>query len=455
MTERPTMLHLGSGKRNLTGFLNIDLDPAADLQHDLRRPLPFEDAAFEGIFSEHFIEHLTAADAGRFLRECLRVLKPGGRLRLATPDLDAVIAAYQGNWRDQPWIKQFGIGGLTNRACMLNLSLREWGHQWVYNEEELRRQLLSAGFCGVRRFDVGVSAEPLFRTAEYRTDSLVLEARSPLPTKRPSDLPPALVSVLLPAYHTAFFPIAFRSALEQTYKNLEVIVSDDSPNDDTERLVTACGDPRVSYVRNTPALGSRNNYLACFARAQGEYIKFLNDDDYLAPNCVERMVAVLDQCPQVALVTSYRQQVDAEGKPLPDRPFTAPLTRGDMIIDGTAIMDVLMRRLTNFIGEPTTTLFRRTQADAEPDFMSLGGTAVHWNVDVAIWAHLLQVGALAYLREPLSFFRRHPGQEQHQSGVDVLNRTAWTQIRELWAGLGRPIQARDGASCIPLPKVAG
>jgi len=56
--------------------------------------LPFRDASFDAVYHSHVIEHLTPRDASAFLRECVRVLKPGGAIRVATPDLEAMARTY-------------------------------------------------------------------------------------------------------------------------------------------------------------------------------------------------------------------------------------------------------------------------------------------------------------------------------------------------------------------------
>lgn len=74
-------LHLCCGSRLEKGWCNLDMDPPADVRHDVRAGLPFPDEHFSHIYSEHAIEHFTAAEGLALLRECKRVLKPGGKDR--------------------------------------------------------------------------------------------------------------------------------------------------------------------------------------------------------------------------------------------------------------------------------------------------------------------------------------------------------------------------------------
>src|SRR5215210_631424 len=88
-------LNLGSGPDVRAGWLNIDFMGDADLLVDLRRPLPLPDRSAELAYSEHTLEHLDyPTDAEAFLRECLRVLRPGGVVSIGVPDGEPAIVDY-------------------------------------------------------------------------------------------------------------------------------------------------------------------------------------------------------------------------------------------------------------------------------------------------------------------------------------------------------------------------
>ena len=95
-----------------------------------------------------------------------------------------------------------------------------------------------------------------------------------------------LVSILIPAYNERFFAEALASARAQAYPALEIVVLDDSPGEAIERAVRQASDGRVRYARNRERRGFHGNFTACFQQARGEYVKFLNDDDRLLPQCV-------------------------------------------------------------------------------------------------------------------------------------------------------------------------
>ena len=74
---------------------------------------------------------------------------------------------------------------------------------------------------------------------------------------------------------------AVRSALAQTHREVEVIVSDDHSGDRTVALLREIGDPRLTVVEHAGHVGVWENWTAAVRRATGEFLIFLGDDDYL------------------------------------------------------------------------------------------------------------------------------------------------------------------------------
>jgi len=173
--HRVQKLHLGSGSIRLEGWLNIDIDATqADLKLDLRNPLPCADNSVRFVFSEHFIEHITRPEAVRLLRECWRVLVPGGTLRLSTPSLQWIVAKYL-----ERNLAEWGDLWRPATPCQLmNEGLRSWGHQFVYDADELRDVLAEAGFATVEWVGWRQSRHPELNNLEQRPyhQELIAEA---------------------------------------------------------------------------------------------------------------------------------------------------------------------------------------------------------------------------------------------------------------------------------------
>jgi SAM-dependent methyltransferase len=160
------------------------------LRHDATRPFPIETASFDWAYSEHFVEHVTPGDAVRWLAEVRRLVRPGGRIRLTTPDLRKYVEGYlnPGNGfyvehsaqiakfldrvvaagEDDPprWheLKREYFAGETETprrpAFMLNQIFFLWEHRWIYDLEELRHVAALAGF------DPGAVAERAYGEGE-------------------------------------------------------------------------------------------------------------------------------------------------------------------------------------------------------------------------------------------------------------------------------------------------
>jgi len=180
--DAPYKLNVACGRVYVDGWVNIDIDPrlpAVDLVMNVTDGLPFEDASCEIIYSEHFIEHLSITEGMSFFRESYRVLVPGGVVRTATPDLAYLVDRYTAeNWREgQDWLERRPYRFIQSPAEMLNVAFRWWGHQWLYDAEELTRRLREAGFMEFHSAEWGKSSYPAMQGRETRTESLlILEA---------------------------------------------------------------------------------------------------------------------------------------------------------------------------------------------------------------------------------------------------------------------------------------
>lgn len=142
-----TKLHLACGSNLIGGWANIDLtSDTRVIRYDLTMPLPVRSNTIRFIYSEHFIEHISLEQATRLIGECYRVLQPGGVLRMSTPSLrklvDEYLSARLSEWSD--------VGWKPSTPCrMMNEGMRLWGHQFVYDTDELKHLFEENGFCNL------------------------------------------------------------------------------------------------------------------------------------------------------------------------------------------------------------------------------------------------------------------------------------------------------------------
>jgi predicted SAM-dependent methyltransferase len=199
-------IHCGSARRIVPGWVNTDLlhFRALDetevergrlarldghlfyLEFDSRAPYPFEDASFDWAHAEHFVEHLELEQAIAWLTEIRRLLKPGGHVRLSTPDLrrylegyldpdNGFFAEHRGRLRG---LRAFRDMDVPDRpGWMVNQIFYMWGHHWIFDFEELRYAAERAGFDPAsvtrRSFQEGKVAEVAAMDIAGRNDESV------------------------------------------------------------------------------------------------------------------------------------------------------------------------------------------------------------------------------------------------------------------------------------------
>lgn len=223
---------------------------------------------------------------------------------------------------------------------------------------------------------------------------------------------PALVSIVIPAYKSAWFEEALCSALSQDHSNFEVIVSDDCATDEIKDIVEKWQKKTavpLRYIRNKPALGELLNYEQCIEMAEGKYLKYLFDDDVLAPGCVSALVAAIEKSPAIRIATSRRHRIDVKGERMVDDRANAAPVKADSVLNGNDVIRFQHKGIVNFIGEPSTVLFYREDLLAliahEDRLCNIDGELMYFLGDLVMYTKILRNSDLAYLVEPLSSFR--------------------------------------------------
>ncbi|SHI17165.1 Glycosyltransferase involved in cell wall bisynthesis [Butyrivibrio fibrisolvens DSM 3071] len=224
-----------------------------------------------------------------------------------------------------------------------------------------------------------------------------------------------LVSILIPTHERPhYFALALASAVNQTYDNIEIIISDNSSGDETQKLVEEFKKTykNIKYF-HTPDLPMWDNWQKCWDNMSddAQYINFLMDDDLFAPNKIEYMAAQFLSNPDISLVTSYRKLIDKDGNFLEDKDFNAsPFTDKLLHVKGYEAGLHFLLTGKNWIGEPTTVLFNREYTDGF--FKGWVGDEKYLILDYPLWLRLLEKGDMIYINEPLSFFRLHDENDQ-------------------------------------------
>lgn len=145
---RQLKLHLGCGRKHIPGFIHVDIQPAAHIDHvGPVNPLDWiEDQSVDLIYASHVLEHFGRKQYVDVLREWHRVLKPGGVLRLAVPDFAACAKIYHERGLED------GLSGLVGLICGGQRDAYDI-HYMIFDEPFLSASLLDVGFSSTRLWD--------------------------------------------------------------------------------------------------------------------------------------------------------------------------------------------------------------------------------------------------------------------------------------------------------------
>jgi SAM-dependent methyltransferase len=196
-------LHIGAGSNCLAGWLNSDLLPETPdvIFIDATKRLPFADCTFNYVYTEHMIEHVPYPSALMIFREAHRILLPGGKLRVSTPDAEKIvrllypqksaqeqeyIACSAGDlmglykpeksilqqkrpeWDIDPeYIRRFYPDIRVDPApFVVNNFFRSFGHQFIHTGQTIRTLFEAAGFTQIFQYSPGVSDDDQLRGLE-------------------------------------------------------------------------------------------------------------------------------------------------------------------------------------------------------------------------------------------------------------------------------------------------
>ncbi len=238
-----------------------------------------------------------------------------------------------------------------------------------------------------------------------------------------------LVSICIPTFNgEEFLKEALESVRQQTYNNIEVVISDDGSSDNSleiaENFNKECAFPVFIFNHLPSGIGA--NWNNCILNSNGEYIKFLFQDDLLRPDCIQKMVSILVDNVDLGLVACKRTIIN-ENKS--SQWALDWLTRyGDlqqkMNLPGEKlnILDIEIFKHSEFckdpynkIGEPTAVLFKKSIII---DKTGLFRTDLRQILDLEFYYRVLKFYKIAILNEKLVEFRLHPAQASQNKGID-------------------------------------
>lgn len=262
-----------------------------------------------------------------------------------------------------------------------------------------------------------------------------------------------LISICIPVYNgSKHLATALQSALEQTYPAIEIVVVDDGSTDDSSAIVEAFAakSAQIRHHRNDRNLGLVANWNRCLDLASGAWIKFLFQDDAIAPTCVETLHRRgRSGSPFVACDREYLFEGPVTEEELTWYRESRERINALLAPEGGCSPDTFSRHALaglhhNLVGEPTVTLIR---ADL---FHRIGQFNPHMVqlCDVECWLRMGCNFGVGYVPAPLATFRVHAGGTTARNRVDR---------QFLVSGLDKLALARTAArasECEPLRRVA-
>jgi glycosyltransferase involved in cell wall biosynthesis len=236
-------------------------------------------------------------------------------------------------------------------------------------------------------------------------------------------MPEELVSIIIPTYNRpAYLKAAISSVLQQTYQNIEVIVSDDFSNDNPQTIIDDFNDPRLRLRRNETNLGVGLNVTAAFKEAKGKYVAALNDDDRWQKDFLEKLVPHLESNPDVVLAFCDYYIIDVNGEV--NQKLTEEQTRREKrqgLAAGIYQPFYRLGLIDKSVFSASAAVIRKSSVEWD----KLYEAGVFWDYYMTYLSCRSGQGAY-YHPEKLAFYRIHPQSENMISG----NKNAQAKIRK-------------------------
>jgi glycosyltransferase involved in cell wall biosynthesis len=233
------------------------------------------------------------------------------------------------------------------------------------------------------------------------------------PTDARSEGRKPFVSIGLPVYNGEdYLQEALDSIAAQTYRNYEVVVSDNASTDRTADICEsyAARDPRIRYFRNPVNIGGDRNFYRSFELSRGEYFLGAAHDDRFHPEYLERVLAVLEADPEVVFGHSRAHQINGAGDVVgtyEGRPFTESSRPSERLRDAIG-----MRPVIACLGMIRSSVLRQM-----PPLVPYPASDAYWQAELALHGKLVEIPEVLFYR------RVHPNSGQR---IPIHERIRWS-----------------------------
>lgn len=207
-----------------------------------------------------------------------------------------------------------------------------------------------------------------------------------------------LISILIPNYNRGkYIAKAIQSALDQTYKKIEIIVVDNCSTDHSWNIIKSFRKNGVKIYKNPLNIGPTANFNECIRLAKGKYIKILHSDDMFEKDAVRKQVSLMEQHPKVGLVYGSVTKIDENGRELG---LVSPFDKGH-VVSGKEELKTLLK--SNYIFYSAAMI--RTECLKD---VGLFDPEIPFCNDWDLWMRICIRYDIGYIKDVVGFYRVHP-----------------------------------------------
>ena len=244
-----------------------------------------------------------------------------------------------------------------------------------------------------------------------------------------------LVSVCIPVYNSEkTIKNTIESVINQTYKNIEIIVIDNNSTDKTTQIVESIKDIRIKLFKNEINLGMVGNWNKCLEYISGQYFTILCADDTIEVDCITKRLKYMISNDKIVLSFSSTYIIDDYDRLIYHRRFF----KKTCLFDGREYSIKSFRR-HNMYGEPSNVMIKTDVINKVGCFSD----KVLYATDFEYWLRVSQFGNLVYIDEPLCSYRVSNNNETSRLGLKKIINNERILVESVKNNSGLQISALD------------
>ena len=221
------------------------------------------------------------------------------------------------------------------------------------------------------------------------------------------------ITVILPVYNgMKYLDFSIKSVLQQTCREFEFLIIDDCSTDGSWEYLTYLKDSRVRVFNNSKNRGLFYCLNFLITKSTGKYIKLWAQDDYMYPDCLNRIIEFHSINPGIGFSYSGRDHIDDKGEMIPN---------SNIDNTPTIIYRELHNRIAFSVGSIAGNIANVTLSRESLKKVGLFNEDMKISGDFEMWIRLAKYYPIGFIREPLVQLRNHKGQLSQQSAYYIFH----------------------------------